>query len=159
MPKRETISLLGNVLDDESFKIIKILFRGEITDQKIADKLKLRPNTVRRILNEMHTKGIITYRKEKEKSGWYNYIWRINEERLSDFLSSEKQRQGQSLLERLKFEEENHFFKCTEGCVKIEYDNALDSQFKCPICNSQLVHYDNKKEISSIKRELKSINL
>ena len=159
MVNRETISLLGKVLDEESLKILKILTRGEITDQKIADKLKLRPNTVRRILNEMHTKAIITYRKEKEKSGWYNYIWRINEERLNDFINGEKQRYGQDLLERLKFEEENHFFKCTDGCVMIEYSRALDSKFKCPMCSNQLIHHDNEKEIRSIKRELKTLKL
>jgi len=155
MLSRATEKLLQGLLDRDSIRILKILSKGEITDQRIAEKMRVRPNTIRRMLNEMHTKGIITYRKEKEKSGWYNYIWRINQERLEEYVSNEKNTYIGSLQERLNFESDNHFFQCTDGCVKMEYTRALESQFKCPLCSSDLSHYDNAKDVRTIKRELK----
>jgi len=155
MLNRTTQQLLEGLLDEDSIHILKILSKGEITDQKIAEKMKVRPNTIRRMLNEMHTKGIITYRKEKEKSGWYNYIWRINLERLEEYIAVEKDGYVNSLQDRLNFEEENHFFQCTDGCVKMEYTRALESQFKCPLCGNELSHYDNAKDITAIRKELK----
>ena len=155
MLARPTEKLLEGLLDGDSIRILKILAKGEITDQKIAEKMKVRPNTIRRMLNEMHTKGVITYRKEKEKSGWYNYIWRINPERLEEYIASEKNRYVGSLEERLNFEEENHFFQCTDGCVKMEYNSAFESKFKCPLCGNELAHYDNNKDVKAIQNELK----
>lgn len=157
MIKRHQWKRLSEIFDENSIKILKILSKGEITDQAIAEKMMIRANTIRRILNEMHTKGIITYRKEKERSGWYNYIWRINYDKIEEFINMEKDNYIQYLEDRLKFEQENHFFRCSDGCVKLEYANALEADFKCPLCNSQLVHYNNKKDIRQIKQELKAL--
>lgn len=154
MLNRATEDLLQGLLDSDCIRILKILSRGEITDQKIAEKMKVRPNTIRRMLNEMHTKGVITYRKEKEKSGWYNYIWRLNDVRLQEYIAAEKAGDRSSLQDRLKFEEDNHFFQCVDGCFKMDYNSAFESQFKCPQCGRELAHHDNTKDIRAIKKEL-----
>ncbi|MFH1786860.1 MAG: hypothetical protein ABH829_04405 [archaeon] len=157
MISRVQFTKLNTILDEDSIKILKILTKGEITDQKIAEKMRIRPNTIRRVLNEMHTKGIITYRKEKERSGWYNYIWRINPEMVDKFIGMEGSRTFDTLNERLQFEEKNHFFQCIDGCVRTEYTSALESQFKCPMCQKQLVHYDNIKDIKQIRKQIKTL--
>lgn len=160
MIKRSVLVELTSLLDTQSIEILKILGRvDEMTDQKIAEKLKVRPNTVRRILNELHTKGVMTYRKEREKSGWYNYIWRLNHDGLGVFVEEERVRQHSTLKDRLRFEEDNHFFECTDQCARLEYSRALEAGFKCPFCGNGLQHYDNAKDIRTLKRDIKGIGL
>lgn len=158
MIKRSVLTELNDLLDEKSIQILKILGRvDEMTDQKLAEKLKIRANTVRRILNELHTKGILTYRKEREKSGWYNYIWRMNHDQLPDFIAEEQSRHHSGLQDRLKFEEDNHFFECSDGCARLEYSRALEAGFKCPLCGNVLQHYDNDKDIKTLRREIKDV--
>ncbi len=158
MIKRSVLADLNNMLDEQSIQILKILGRvTEMTDQKMAEKLKIRPNTVRRILNELHTKGILTYRKEREKSGWYNYIWRMNHDRVPAFIDEEKGRHHSGLQNRLRFEEDHHFFQCTDQCARLEYSRALEASFKCPFCGNALQHYDNAKDIRTLRREIKNV--
>ncbi len=157
MVKRAHIKELENVLDDNSIQILKLLSRGEMTDCAIAEKLKTRANTIRRVLNNLHEKKILAYRKEREKTGWYNYIWRIQDDALPDFISNERERHLKDLQEKLNSENGNHFFECKDGCTRVDYTKALEMEFKCASCGKELAHYDNTEDIQTIQDEMERV--
>jgi len=157
MVKKEHIKKLESVLDDNSIQILKILSRGEKTDCAIAEKLKTRPNTIRRALNNLHEKKILSYRKEREKTGWYNYIWKIHDEAIPDFIESEKGRHLKELQDKLSLETGNQFFECKDGCTRVDYTKALEMAFKCGSCGKELAHDNNAEDIRTLQDEMQRI--
>jgi transcription initiation factor TFIIE subunit alpha len=150
--------MLAEIVDEKTNKVLNILKRdGSATDQKIADELELRPNTVRRILNELHTRNLLTYRREREATGWYNYIWTLNPAKVVDFIILEKSRAKTSLKNRIAFESNNQFFMCKEGCAKLVYDQAFEANFKCPICNTELAPHKNEAILKKLREELDAV--
>lgn len=157
MVKKAHIKKLESILDDNSIQILKLLSRGEKTDCAIAEKLKTRPNTIRRALNNLHEKKILSYRKERERTGWYNYIWKIQDEALPEFIESEKGRHLKELQDKLSLENGNHFFECKDGCTRVDYAKALEMEFKCASCGKELAHYDNTEDIQTLQDEMQRI--
>ena len=54
---------------------------------------------------------------------------------------------------RLKFEENNYFFRCNNGCIKrYTYAEAMDTDFRCPVCNQgRLDNEINKEKVNFLK--------
>ncbi|MBD3263312.1 hypothetical protein GF374_02950, partial [Candidatus Woesearchaeota archaeon] len=88
--KKKTLSMLeemGVHLDEDTQKIIKILERQkQISEKKLAEKLKLKVNATRRLLYRLQSRGLITYSKErdKEKKWWYLYFWSLDMNRIRE---------------------------------------------------------------------------
>jgi len=62
-------------LSDFHQKVIKLLGDKGNTSDKIAEKLRVRENDVRRTLNELLIEGKVTYKKTV-KRGKLAYIWK-----------------------------------------------------------------------------------
>ena len=56
------------------------------TDDYIAEKLGIKINAVRRMLNIMQNYGITTYYISKNKNGWLSFAWYMNTSKLPSFL-------------------------------------------------------------------------
>ncbi|MBM3308952.1 MAG: hypothetical protein FJY77_01740 [Candidatus Altiarchaeales archaeon] len=65
-------------LSDFHKKVLKLLGEKGNTSDKVAEKLKVRENDVRRTLNELLIEGKVVYKKTT-KRGKLAYIWRQKE--------------------------------------------------------------------------------
>jgi transcription initiation factor TFIIE subunit alpha len=61
-------------------------FDKDMSDEELAKKIGVRASDVRIVLNRLHSCGLFAYTRLKDKnSGWYTYIWKLNEEKLQEF--------------------------------------------------------------------------
>ncbi len=62
----------------------------------------------------------------------------------------------QKLYERLSREEENLncFFICSNLCSRLDFEKALEFEFKCPECGSLMNQQDNTKTVEHLQRQI-----
>ncbi|MBS3060910.1 MAG: hypothetical protein J4432_05385 [DPANN group archaeon] len=144
---------------DDSYKVMRSLAKGGLTDEGISKLTKFDVNRIRAALNKLHYLGIIIYTKEKATdSNWYTYTWYVKKERALELLNERYQEKLRGLEKQLDFEESYVFFKCSRGCEKLPFELAFEYDFKCSECGSVMDQMDNKKEKQGIQKQIKQIN-
>lgn len=153
----ELLELVKIFCGDVCSNVLKILLidSSEFIDEELASKISANINDVRRALYELQTLGIVTYRRERDKSGNFVYYWYADAEHLNQLFLRRKKTVLRRLEDRLKLEEENSFYICPQDGIRLSFDEALENEFRCPRCNMPLEFAENEE----IKRRLKELIL
>jgi transcription initiation factor IIE alpha subunit len=136
-----------NQVDPRGIDILKMLAVPH-TDDAVAEKLAMKINDVRKILNILNSEGIARYIVNKNSKGWLTFRWYINEDKLIG--------KRTSLHDNIKLnlpELSNDFFVCNlcfkENKKVYLFDDVYDSNFKCNQCNKNLQRVD-RGEVSTL---------
>jgi len=158
----EELMKVANLLGEEdAVKIVRSLAKmKEATDEAIANDSGIRLNTVRKVLYKLYDKTLVSCtRVRDEKTGWYIFYWKLQPEQLDAFIRSRKKKTLEKLKARLEYEKSHTFFICNKcGNIRLPFEEAIESAFRCPKCNGQFVSSDNSKiidELSKIIERLK----
>jgi len=109
-------------------------FDCDMSDEDLAKKTGIRPSEVRVVLNRLHNRGVFAYTRVRDRdSGWYSYIWRMNEARLRDVGS----RGGCGEAICVHGKEGYRCPYCSGGDV-VDFEAAVDLQFRCGCCGNSL---------------------
>ncbi|MEM3949159.1 MAG: transcription factor [Zestosphaera sp.] len=116
----------------------------ELTDADIITETGLGDQEVRRILYELHSLGIVAYkRRQSPEDGRFIYHWFIDAGRLNQVHLQRKREVLGKLRTRLDYERSHTFFTCDNDGVRLTFDEAYENDFKCPKCGSELRAEDN----------------
>jgi len=149
------------VVGEDSIKVVEFLKdKKNISDFKIAEKVKSDIHEIRNILYRLYNHNLVSYyRKKDRKKGWYISYWTFNKKRISDLMKQVHLSKFEKFTHRLQEEEANagNIYLCPNACVRVNFDKATDSEFKCPECGSILNHQDNEKTVSFLKSKLQEL--
>jgi transcription initiation factor TFIIE subunit alpha len=161
-----------SVLDEELIKIAN-LFGGEEavtvvrslkklnegTDEIIANDCGIRLNTVRKVLYKLYDHGLVSCtRVRDEKTGWFIFYWRLQPDQLDAFIRSRKKRALDKLRQRLDFEQNHRFFTCkNDAGMRVTFEEAMETSFKCGRCGNQLDSSDNAKLVSGLESRIQRL--
>lgn len=119
-------------------------FDADMTDEELARKTGMKASDVRVVLNRLHNLGLFFYTRMRDKdSGWYSYIWKMNEGKLKEFsgsIESGEQEESAKLAEK-----EGYRCLSCEAERPVDFETAMDLQFKCSKCGSSLEFIESKK--------------
>jgi len=145
---------------EDGIKIIQALEKlGEATDEAIAAESGVKLNIVRKFLYKMYSHGLISaVRARDENKGWLIFYWKIQKDQLNAFIRNRKRKVLEKLKKRLEYEKLHEFFIC-EKCsnVRVSFEEAMESAFKCLNCGEQLKSVDNSKIIEFLTRKIKQL--
>jgi len=154
-------SLFGG---EDAVRVVKVLAKiKEGTDDVIAAESGVRLNTVRKILYKLYDHALVSAtRIRDDKTGWYIFYWKLQPDQLDAFIRSRKRRTLDKLKSRLEYERGHSFFICKKCLdVRVPFEEAMESAFRCPKCGGQLTGTDNSRMIeylsdliSKLEREL-----
>ncbi|MDI9396104.1 MAG: transcription factor [Euryarchaeota archaeon] len=150
---------LIRLVGEDGLKMIEGMPEGEITDEEVATMTGVLLNTVRRtlfILNE--NKFAICRRERDSNSGWLTYLWHLDFSDIEHQLMKEKKKLLRNLKTRLDFEENNVFYVCPQGCARLLFDEAMETDFLCPMCGEDLVFYDNSLFVGALKKRVDALS-
>ena len=117
-------------------------FRGQMSDDELAMKTKIKVSEVRAVLNKLHSFGLVEYVRHRDKdSGWYSYVWKINSEKAHTLISSLNDGESATCLPG----EHYHCQSCGAADL-FHFDKAYDLSFKCPSCGNGLSYFEKKNE-------------
>lgn len=146
-------------LGDEVLTVAETISSRELTDEEISKITGIRVNDIRSALYQLYDKRLAFYRRSRDPdTGWYVYHWRMDPEGRERVLDGVKEKDLETLQERLEYEQENIFFVCRTGnCSRFTFDIAADNGFKCPNCGSMLEHHDNSKIIANLESKIEEL--
>ncbi len=147
---------------EEAINVVRALAQaGTTTDDVIATQANVRLNTARKVLYKLYDHALVTCtRSRDEKTGWFIYHWKLQPDQLDAFVRSRKKKALEKLRTRLEYERGHSFFMC-KGClqVRVTFEDAMESAFRCSGCNDQLISEDNSMTIQvleDLSRKLQS---
>lgn len=124
---------------------------GEVTDEEFAEELDLELNDVRRALFILYENDLADYRRLRdEDSGWLTYLWTLEYGSIPENLRDEMHRLLDALEERREYERNHEFFLCEVDSIRFEFEEAMEFDFECPQCGSELDALDNDHLVTAM---------
>lgn len=154
---------VAELVGDDVLPVVNYLKdRRNISEFKIAEKVRLEVNETRNMLYRLHNHSLVSYHRKKDKEkGWYISYWTFNPKRINDLIVLMNRERLQKLYERLSREEENLncFFICSNLCSRLDFEKALEFEFKCPECGSLMNQQDNTKTVEHLQRQITELKV
>jgi len=152
---------VGNLLGgEEAVTVVKALAKlKEATDESIAAESGIRVNNVRKTLYSLYGHALVTCtRVRDDKTGWYIFYWRLQPDQLDAFIRSRKKRTLEKLKSRLEYEQSHSFFVC-KSCagVRVTFEDAMESAFRCTNCGKQLLGTDNTQYVKILTKTISNL--
>lgn len=151
------IELVGG----DAIPLVKALKnKKNVSEFKLAEKLKLEINITRNMLYRLYHLNLVSFIRRKDKvKGWYIYYWTFKNKRIKYLVDDLRKKKMGDLKERLKKEIEGHFFNCPNKCMRLNFDQVVDFEFKCPECGNLMEQEDSKEKIKEIKAKIQKLKI
>lgn len=155
--------VVAQVAGSDVVPLVKILKnKKNVSEFKLADDMKQEVNATRNMLYRLYNSNLVSFiRKKDKKKGWYIYYWTFDANHINYLVKVLGKKRLEQIKERLKREEEGQFYMCPNKCMRLDFDQAANFQFKCPECGQLVNHEDNsalkeslRKEVAEIEQEL-----
>jgi transcription initiation factor TFIIE subunit alpha len=162
----ELIKIANLFGGEDAVTVVKSLKAiGEGTDETITNdcktrfNLEVRLNTVRKVLYKLYDHGLVSCtRVRDEKTGWFIFYWRLQPDQLDAFIRSRKKRALDKLKQRLDYERNHTFFICkTDNDVRVPFEEAMESSFKCGKCGNQLESTENGQVVTVLESKIEKL--
>ncbi|MCX6712044.1 MAG: hypothetical protein NT139_03345 [Candidatus Woesearchaeota archaeon] len=156
LPNKFIEDLVREVVGDEAVRLVDLIKgKKNVSEFKIADKLKITVNQVRNILYGLNSRSLVTFtRKKDKKKGWYIYYWTFDEKKARDLIIELNEKRIQQLNKLLEKETSSIYYICPNDDTRMNAENALEHQFKCPECGQVLIQDNNVVKIDKIRQEI-----
>lgn len=147
---------VNEVAGKDAVKLLNLMKEREnISEFELAEDLKLNVNQVRNLLYKLNSFNLVySSRKKDREKGWYIYYWTFNFRHARDVLTARKKLRLNILQEELDKESKKGFYVCPNNDVRMDLEEALEHNFKCPECGALLKQEDSSKKISEIQHEI-----
>ncbi len=151
--------IVSEVAGEDVLPLVKALRnKSNVSEFKLADSIKKEINLTRNMLYRLYDNNLVSFiRKKDKKKGWYIYYWTFNQKRIKDLASDIKKRKVERLNERLQREKTTQFYICANKCVRLDFEQSHDFNFKCPECGQLLDLEDNSKKIKELETDLERL--
>ncbi|MBI2102829.1 hypothetical protein HYT55_03250 [Candidatus Woesearchaeota archaeon] len=139
--------ILIAILGPEGTPLIRELIgKSNVSEFDLATRTKKDIKIIRKMLYILHNYNLVGFTRKKDKQkGWYIYYWTLLPESIRFNYYKMKQNLLDKLNAQLEEERKELFFVCPNTCVRLNFDQAMDFEFRCPECG-ELINQDNPEE-------------
>jgi len=107
---------------------------------------------------EQFEKRLAEYRRIKNnETGWLTYLWHLRMDMIFEVIREDLETILEKLNARERYEEENDFYICKACGMLYTFNEAMDSEFICPVCDQQMEHFDNEILLRALKKRIEAI--
>jgi transcription initiation factor TFIIE subunit alpha len=151
--------VVSEVAGDDVLPLVRALKnKKNVSEFKLAESIKEEVNTTRNMLYRLYDSNLVSFvRKKDKKKGWYIYYWTFDSKKIKHLLTNLKKKRLLKLKDRLEREKANHFYSCKSKCIRLDFDQSMEFEFKCPECGELIEQEDNSEEIQKIETEIKEL--
>ena len=155
LTKEILINTTEEAVGEDALDVVKYLKdKKDISEFKIAAALKVDIHQIRNILYRLNSKHLAIYMRKKDRvKGWYISYWSLNEPRFFEVHEKLQEAKLERLKEKLKKEQEyrDGLYICPSLCTRMNFEQAMELNYKCPECGRILNPQDNSRTIEHIK--------
>lgn len=132
--------------------------KKNISEFKLAENIKQEVNTTRNMLYRLFDSNLVSFiRRKDKKKGWYIYYWTFETKKIKYLFQKLKKQKLDKLKDRVEREKSSNFFECQNKCIRLDFDQATNFEFKCPECGEILYQKDNSEKIAELERDIKEL--
>jgi len=136
----------------------KLKNKKNISEFKLAENIGKEINITRNMLYRLYNVNLVYFtRKKDKKKGWYIYYWTFDIKKIKYLLYKIKKKRYEKLKERLEREKNEQFFICPNKCIRLDFEQAMNFEFRCPECGVLIEQENNEVKIKEIENEIVSI--
>ena len=158
LTQKKINEVVAALAGEEAVPVVeRIIENPNLSEFVIAEDLEWEISKVRQILYRLHTYGLAVYKRKKDrKKGWYISYWTFRKDEIRSLIVKLKDERLEHLRERLDREEKHrgNFFLCQSGCMRLDFDQAVENGFKCSECGLVLTNQDNSRTIEFLKEKI-----
>lgn len=158
--KEDLISeVVREVAGDDVIPLVRALKnKKNVSEFKLADAIRQEINLTRNMLYRLYDHNLVSFiRKKDKKKGWYIYYWTFNPKRVKELAQNLKKVKIERLHERLAREKSTNFFTCANKCIRLDFDQATEFEYKCPECGEILHQEDNREKIKELEQQIQKL--
>lgn len=158
--KEKIISVVKDLVGDEAIPIVFYLIgKTRVSEFIIAHELDLEIHKARNLLYRLFEQNILFFHRKKDKiKGWYICYWDFNENSIPFLYDKIKARQLQKLKERLEKESSSTFYMCKNACTRMDFEKAMEFNFKCPECGELMDEQNNIRTVEFLREKVKELD-
>ena len=151
--------VVSEVAGEDVVPLVKVLKnKKNVSEFKLAENINREVNEIRNMLYRLYDANLVSFiRKKDKKKGWYIYYWTFNGKRVKDLVSDLKKKRLEALKQRLSREEGGNFYVCDNKCIRLDFEQATDFEFKCPECGNLMNEENNTGKIEKMRFEIKGL--
>ena len=152
-------AIIAEAIGKDVLPLVKVLKnKKNVSEFVLAKAIGEEINVIRNMLYRLYDVNLVSFtRKKDKKKGWYVYYWTFQPKAIGFVLEDLKKKRLTLLREQLHRERENHFYVCESRCVRLNFEQAMDYEFKCLECGSLMNQEDNTEKIRKIEEEIKRL--
>ena len=152
-------STITEVAGEDVVKLVHALKnKKNVSEFKLAENIKQEVNLTRNMLYRLYDSNLVSFiRKKDKKKGWYIYYWTFNMKRIKYLAVDIKKKRLEILKERMKREKDGQFYGCNNKCIRLDFEQSMNFEFKCPECGTLVNLEDNKEKIVNLEKEMKNL--
>ena len=153
LTQKKIDEVIIQVLGENGLKLVQIIKDKEnVSEFEIAKKLKKDIKVVRKMLYLLYNHNLVSFTRKKDKQkGWYIYYWTLVIESVRFVYLKKRREQLVLLIEELNRETNRVFFQCPQECARLDFDDSMEFEFRCPECGKLLEQDNSAKRIQTIK--------
>jgi len=151
--------VISEVAGEDVIPLVKALKnKKNVSEFSLAEKIGEEINITRNMLYRLYHANLVSFiRRKDKKKGWYIYYWTFNMKRIKFLIVDIKKNKLEKLKERMKRETDSNFFICDNKCMRVEFEQAVDFEFKCPECGELMEQQDNASKIGELTKDIKKL--
>lgn len=152
--------VITEVAGEDVVPLIRILKdKSNVSEFKLAEQIEAEVNLTRNMLYRLYDANLVNFIRRKDKrKGWYIYYWTFDKSKIKHLALKLKQKRFEKLNERLEREQSGQFFTCNEKCMRLNFEQAMNFEFKCPECGELMNQQDNQAVIIEITKQIKKLD-
>jgi transcription initiation factor TFIIE subunit alpha len=159
----ETNEKLNEVVEklvgEDAVPVVNYLRDKEhISEFIVAEELDMEIHEARTLLYRLLEHNLVSFKRKKDKTkGWYICYWDLNEDVVDGLYKKLKNDRLDELRERLNEEEDNIFYMCGNGCMRVNFEKAMEIDFKCMECGELMEQQDNSRTVEFLREKIEEL--
>jgi transcription initiation factor TFIIE subunit alpha len=108
-------------------------------------------STIRKVLYRMMEAHAAEYAKDTDSKGWETFYWDLDLREVGLIMRRRWAAELLALKKQVKFEEDHQFYACKDQHRRILFEDAVDLEFKCPVCKVAMEQVRTTQTIKALK--------
>ncbi len=157
--KEKIENVVRELVSEEGIPIVLYLIgKTKVSEFTIANDLDMEIHKARNLLYKLFEQNILSFIRKKDKiKGWYICYWDFNEKSIPFLDEKIKKNKLQKLQERLEKESSATFYMCKNACTRMDFEKAMEFNFKCPECGELMDEQNNSRTIEFLQQRIKEL--
>lgn len=157
--QEDVAEVVQDVIGEDAVKITDYLYGKEnISEFTVAEEVDYEIHKARYLLYKMLENNLATFIRRKDRiKGWYICYWTLDLERIERKKTELLQSQIDELRGRLEREQDKQFYMCSNTCVRQEFEEAAEHNFKCPECGEIMNMQDNSRTVEFLQQRIEEL--